>query len=603
MTTRTIVVTAVTVFAVVLVQHGWTESFRGHHGISFLLRMKCYHRNVISNKQTILFSQQHHHGHYQQHFPIPAMPSDNFRKMAQSQLELLASSLTSTDNPSDSKVQSMILYLPQENSYSGQLEFTPAILYPDPSTERVFIASDAASGQAPTLPKSLSKLPGFSSAPDLLPGYPMLAGGTDPGVGKAEEVLCDIRFKTSALSIPLLSGSATVGVLLVSPTVALDNKNSTTHNANSWTKRDKEQVSLAAQSLSMALRMDNERNTLMEQNNIFRENLSDSLHQMKNPIQALRTYGKILQRQIAETSTNVGGTPELLELAERLMVQSDRVVDMLGPMDSLVETLDKPNSLVMLPPALLNNTKNEQSMVLWNERPPSSSAMIPKANPQVTFNKNGSQPIASKNAIMNENREQIETGGLQATVIGDFETEMVFITDVLEPVFNTFEAIASEEDISFEVLIEEIDDLPGVFVAPKSFQEAASNVLDNALKYVVLPKDNALFTRNPNPQVRVRIYPNDHSERPGVTVLVEDNGPGIPEDDRYLIFQRGFRSDTTSSEIGGRGIGLGLAKALMDRMNGYLGLASDEETSQFADCLDGATMKLEVSRKPFKLPR
>ena len=263
-------VTALTVIALVLVQHGWTESFRGHHGISFLLRMKCYHRNVISNKPTILFSQQQHHGHYQHQFPIPAMPSDNFRKMAQSQLELLASSLTRTDNPSVSKVQSMILYLPQENSYSGQLEFTPAILYPDPSTERVFIASDAASGQAPTLPKSLSKLPGFSSAPDLLPRYPMLAGGTDPGVGKAEEVLCDIRFKTSALSIPLLSGSATVGVLLVSPTVALDNKNSTTHNANSWTRRDKEQVSLAAQSLSMALRMDNERNTLMEQNNIFK---------------------------------------------------------------------------------------------------------------------------------------------------------------------------------------------------------------------------------------------------------------------------------------------------------------------------------------------
>eukprot|EP00536_Pseudo-nitzschia_multiseries_P005957 jgi/Psemu1/14091/gm1.14091_g len=529
------------------------------------------------------------------------MPSDNFRKMAQSQLELLANALTRTDNPSATKVQSMILYLPQENSFSGQLEFTPAVLYPDPSTERVFIASDAESGQAPTLPKSLSKLPGFSSAPDLLPGYPMLAGSTDPGVGSVEEVLCDIRFKTLALSVPLLSGLETVGVLLVSPTVPFGNNNGN-NNHHSWTKRDKEQVSLAAQSLSMALTMDDERNILRKQNDIFRENLSDSLHQMKNPIQALRTYGKILQRQIAETSTDVGGSSQLLELVERLMVQSDRVVDLLGPMDLLVEKLDPLDSLVLLPPAMSNSTKNEQSMVLWNERLLNNTAIVPTTSQKVVIKKNETQTFDLKHANY-ENGKQAETHDLQTTVIGDFETEMVFITDVLEPVFDTFEAIASEEDITFEILIEDIDDLPGVFVAPKSFQEAASNVLDNAFKYVVLPKAYAPFTRNPSPQVRVRIYPNDHSERPGVTVLVEDNGPGIADIDRDLIFQRGFRSDRTSSEIGGRGIGLGLARALMDRMGGYLGLATDEDTSQFSDILDGATMKLEVGRKPYRMSR
>jgi len=530
----------------------------------------------------------------------------------------------------------MILYLPQENSYSGQLEFTPAILYPDPSTERVFIASDAASGQAPTLPKSLSKLPGFSSAPELLPGYPMLPSATDPGVGVVEEVLCDIRFKTSALSVPLLSGSQTVGVLLVSPTAPLETDK---NGENSWTKRDKQQVSLAAQSLSMALNMDNERNVLSEQNTIFKENLSDSLHQMKNPIQALRTYGKILQRQIAETNDpDVSGTAQLLELAERLMVQSDRVVDMLGPMDSLVETLD---SKVMLPPAVTNDgsQKSKQSMVLWNDRSHSSSSNSSDST-ATNDRTNGSgdrlsrrrQPIISEtpNQFVNTTIEEDEdfqssslpvsapdkqpTQGpvaLQTTVIGDFETEMVFITDVLNPVFDTFEAIASEQGIDFEVLVDDVDDLPGVFVAPKSFQEATSNVLDNALKYAILPTPGSPFTRNPSPKVRVRIFPNDycHSSKtnqrtPGVTVLVEDNGPGIAHDDRHLIFERGFRSDKTASEVDGRGIGLDISKALMARMGGYLGLASEEDYSQnfleYSDSLGGAAMKLEVTRKPFQ---
>eukprot|EP00534_Pseudo-nitzschia_fraudulenta_P000037 CAMPEP_0201122970 /NCGR_PEP_ID=MMETSP0850-20130426/6468_1 /ASSEMBLY_ACC=CAM_ASM_000622 /TAXON_ID=183588 /ORGANISM="Pseudo-nitzschia fraudulenta, Strain WWA7" /LENGTH=587 /DNA_ID=CAMNT_0047389767 /DNA_START=203 /DNA_END=1966 /DNA_ORIENTATION=+ len=585
------------------------------------------------------------------------MPSGNFRKMAQSQLELLANSLTRIDNPSASKVQSMILYLPQENSYSGQLEFTPAVLYPDPSTERIFIASDAASGQAPTLPKSLSKLPGFSSAPDLLPGYPMLAHATDPGVGMVEEVMCDIRFRTSALSVPLLSGSQTVGVLLVSPTVPVNTKtknNNHTHDGiddDLWTKRDKEQVSLAAQSLSMALGMDNERNVLREQNTIFRENLSDSLHQMKNPIQALRTYGKILQRQIVETSmhnsnntavtADLGGTAQLLELAERLMVQSDRVVDMLGPMDSLVETLDQPNSnsLVMLPPAVTNDSaKSDRSMVLWNDQHASanrtderidgrqnsgprrdkSMMMIQEASdPRAlhfnsTIDEDNFQPlIESANTNNHERRhrdsqqQQSEGTGLPATVIGDFETEMVFITDVLNSVLDTFGAIASEQGVSFEVLIEDEDDLPGVFVAPKSFQEATSNVLDNALKYCVLPKAGSPFTINPDPRVRVRIYPNDNIENAGVTVLVEDNGPGVAEEDRDRVFDRGFRSDRTSSEVVGRGIGLDISRALMARMGGYLGLAGgdgDDDSSQFSDRLDGAAMKLEVTRKSYKAP-
>jgi len=554
------------------------------------------------------------------------MPSDNFRKMAQSQLELLANSLTRIDHPSVGKVQSMILYLPQENSYSGQLEFTPAVLYPDPSTERVFIASDAASGQAPTLPKSLSKLPGFSSAPELLPGYPMLPSTTDPGVGVVEEVLCDIRFKTSALSVPLLSGCQTVGVLLVSPTAPLGDTKSGSSDGNgdnTWTKRDKQQVSLAAQSLSMALNMDNERKMLSEQNTLFRENLSDSLHQMKNPIQALRTYGKILQRQIVETSINnsnndnnadVGGTAQLLELAERLMVQSDRVVDMLGPMDSLVEALDP---LGMLPPAV--NGKPGQSMVLWNDQSqPSSNKASLSFNTTIETDDFDSTALpatttSSKTTTKTAKQPKEKSAGLQATVIGDFETEMVFITDVLEPVIDTFRAIASENGIAFEVLVDDVDDLPGVFVAPKSFREAASNVLDNALKYAVLSKAGSPFSRNPSPSVKVRIFPNSHchsgggsdtTTTPGVTVLVEDNGPGVAQHDRHLIFERGFRSDRTASEVEGQGIGLDISWALLARMGGYLGLADDDNEllSQFPDRLDGATMILEVTRKPYKSP-
>ena len=83
-----------------------------------------------------------------------------------------------------------------------------------------------------------------------------------------------------------------VGVLLISPPSAEVTSSS---NDWAWTEQDRQQLSQAAQSLSMALSMDNEWNHLRKQNNVFQEGISDSLHQVKNPLQALHTYEKILQ--------------------------------------------------------------------------------------------------------------------------------------------------------------------------------------------------------------------------------------------------------------------------------------------------------------------
>lgn len=88
--------------------------------------------------------------------PFPTMPSELFTNLAQSQFELLSNSLvhtttstsatsTATTTTTYNKISSMALYLPKENEFSGQLEFVPAVTYPDPSLEnkRVFIANSA----------------------------------------------------------------------------------------------------------------------------------------------------------------------------------------------------------------------------------------------------------------------------------------------------------------------------------------------------------------------------------------------------------------------------------------------------------------------------
>ncbi|CAJ1969402.1 unnamed protein product [Cylindrotheca closterium] len=537
--------------------------------------------------------------------PIPPMPSDLFRKMAQSQLEVLANALNRPENSSESKVESMALYLPQENVFTGQLEFTPVVVYPDPKSERVFISYDAGSGKAPTLPRALTKLPGFSHAATLLPGYPMISssGDCDPDVGSVEEVMCDPRFKYGppALSVPLLSGPQTVGVLLVSGMTEPTKK-------QFWSENDRRQVSSAAQSLSMALTMDNERSILREQNQMFKDSLSDSLHQVKNPLQALRTYGKILQRHMADADSFRGddmSSPQLLELVERLMTQSERVVDLMIPMDTLVNSFDQPGPYILAP---AEKEPQPQPLVLWERRRKVETVSTP-TNKTFEFDvnkiENNTELIGSlflprtinttSRSDDSRKKQKVKTklepnqSSNAHTTVGDVETEMVFVNDILEPIISAFEAIASERNIDLKV-VEMDPELPGVIAAPKSLQEAVANLLDNALKYVILPKSDSPFTSNPSPKVDIRILANQ--DPVGVTVLVEDNGPGISETDAEQIFQRGFRGEATRS-VQGTGIGLDISQALVQRMGGDLQLASHEDYPQ---CLDGTVMALTLYR-------
>lgn len=173
----------------------------------------------------------------------------------------------------------------------------------------------------------------------------------------------------------------------------------------------------------------------------------------------------------------------------------------------------------------------------------------------------------------------------------DTETlQMSFIDDALDPILSAFRAIASDRGIHFDIFF--ADDLPGVMARPRALQEAVSNVLENAFKYVKLGKG---AQGNEFPKVRLLVVPNSSSDvSPGVTIRVEDNGPGIPVDDTETIFERGFRSLATKHKVDGSGIGLDIARNLVERMGGRLRVASD---SKRKNELGGAVFELILYRK------
>lgn len=91
---------------------------------------------------------------------------------------------------------------------------------------------------------------------------------------------------------------------------------------------------------------------------------------------------------------------------------------------------------------------------------------------------------------------------------------------------------------------------------PDRIEEALSILVDNACKYT--PGGG-----------RVEVDTRRHKDR--VIVEVSDTGIGIPEEDLPNIFERFYRSDASrSKETGGFGLGLSIAKHIVDASGGMI---------------------------------
>jgi signal transduction histidine kinase len=75
---------------------------------------------------------------------------------------------------------------------------------------------------------------------------------------------------------------------------------------------------------------------------------------------------------------------------------------------------------------------------------------------------------------------------------------------------------------------------------------------------------NAIAHTAPSGQIDVAVRVGD-----GVSFIVDDDGPGIPEDQRAAVFDRFHRLDAgRTREAGGAGLGLAIVQAIAEAHSG-----------------------------------
>lgn len=147
-------------------------------------------------------------------------------------------------------------------------------------------------------------------------------------------------------------------------------------------------------------------------------------------------------------------------------------------------------------------------------------------------------------------------------------------TDILTPVEtvkNTLENLIKEKNIAFSLNIE--DNLPQVFIDTLRIEQVVTNLLSNAIKFT--PENGEISvqvkTRSGEDIQQYGLAPNKNY----IVVSVKDSGIGIEQENLEKVFDKFQQIESSlSRKIGGTGLGLPIAKQLVDAHNGGIWVES-----------------------------
>jgi signal transduction histidine kinase len=331
--------------------------------------------------------------------------SSEFVALCQEQVALLTQGLGASLS---------VVYLAEKlvDAGSSEAKLIPVVVYPD--TAVVWEGSNfALPPQKQLQPTALRAnrpvVPQRSKPYGQLDGEPQLP---------EEEFL----IPNAQIVLPLIHEGVAMGLLV------------TSREDRPWSDSERREVESIAHTLAIACILDRRRQWLEEQlhaqqilHEQQRDLLDNLLHQFRNPLTALRTFGKLLLKRLRPGDTN-------RDAAAAIIRESDRLQELLQQFDEAID-------LTLLDEAPLELKPKQVLMEATVQQSPQPVLLLPKGE----------------------------------------EQENVWVNQVLEPLLASASAIAVERNLQIDTDIP--PSLPPVKANAKVLREVLSNIIDNALKY------------------------------------------------------------------------------------------------------------------------
>jgi signal transduction histidine kinase len=338
--------------------------------------------------------------------------------------------------------------------------------------------------------------------------------------------------------LPLIHENVMMGLLV------------TARSDRPWDEQEQSQIEKIAATLSLACVLD-QRSQWLDQNLQHHQLLQtrqhdmfdDLLHQFRNPLTALRTFGKLLVKRLRPSDPNQ-------EVAVGIVRESDRLQDLLKQFDSV---LDWGNA------NLLPTSQSHTPVQSTSEQRPVT------LSPDSSVDK--STPVQS--TLLLPSSHFLAGRPLQLAAYS--------IAEVLEPLLKSAQAIAQDRHLRLQVDLPA--NLPAVKTDIKILQEILNNVIDNALKYTA-------------PGGSISIWAGQErwfAEQKQQAIAIADTGPGIPPEDLAHLFERHYRGVQAATNIPGTGLGLAIAHDLVMQIQGEIQVFSPISQSNLPNPFRDAT--------------
>lgn len=411
---------------------------------------------------------------------VPA--SSEFVALCRSQLALLSQGLGAALS---------VVYLTEELVEGGtaQAGLIPLVAYGDDTQHLLLSGTPEETG---------------SAAVAVPPAASLMNAGTDKYQAPDESAHC--LLPSTQIVLPLMHEGVLMGLLV------------TRREDRPWNEQERSEIERIAQTLALARLLDQRREwfeqQLRQQQRLQakqRDLLDNLLHQFRNPLTALRTFGKLLLKRLTPGDANRA-------VADSIVRESDRLQELLQQFDQVIDLTAAESRSGGFLRSELSKTKSLPPTGLFMEA-------IQPTTPQLPL-----LPRAGESAFL------------------------CSVADVLEPLLASAKAIAAERNLDLQADIP--PNLPQVRANAKALREVLSNLIDNALKYT--PAGGHIYVQVGREQGHFQ------------GIAISDTGAGIPPEDLGRIFDRHYRGVQAESDIPGTGLGLAIAKELIEQMQGEI---------------------------------